>query len=87
MMPKFYNSRLFRSVRTMPSPEDASRKQNPIVETWNGLYQTKGIAQIGMYLVDGNGTYETYFNIIEDCGQITHWRWAEGLPYYWGTTV
>lgn len=87
MKTKFHNSKLFRSASTMPSPEDASCRMNPIVETWNELYQTKGIAQIGMYMVDGNGTYETYFSIIEDCGHITHWRWAEGLPYYMGTTA
>ena len=65
----FYTSRLFRSIWKMPTPEDTGWRQNPIVETWNYLYQRRGLARVEIW--DGL----TYFSVLEDCGPITHWRW------------
>jgi hypothetical protein len=69
----FHTSRLFRSIRKMPTPEDASMRQNPVVETWNDLYQERGLARVNMWFT-GIG-YETYFNLIEGSWPVTHWRW------------
>lgn len=72
---RYHTSKLYRSVRTMPTPEDTTSRQYPMADIWNARMQRSGLAAIGMYF---NGEeYETYFNLIEPCGEITHWRWAE----------
>jgi len=65
---------LYRSIRKMPTAEDASRRQYPIAETWNAATQTKGLARVHVYSYNGN--YETCFQVLVSCsGPITHWRW------------
>lgn len=74
MKSKFHTSRMFRSVNTLPTPEDISMRQFPIAETFNDVCQETGEAEIRLWPSGPN--YEVSFNIIRPCGdRITHWRW------------
>ena len=76
----FYTSRLFRSIWKMPTPEDVCWRPYSIVETWNYLYQRRGLARVEIWTftrpdISEELIFETYFSVLEDCGPITHWRW------------
>lgn len=71
----FHTSRLFRHITKMPTPEDTSMRQFPIAETWNEVYQRRGLARVDIWTTDRDAP--TFFNVLENCGPITHWRWRK----------
>lgn len=72
----FHTSRLFRHINKMPTPEDASSRQNPVAETWDARGQYRGLARVDIgWLGHGYDRPFTFFSILKDCGRITHWRW------------